>query len=90
MQLEASKSVSLQIGAGRQAYVLCVEGSLAASDGDSSEGRVDMVRHDAAEVRGDGELRLAASADAPSHVLIIEMAHGAGGRGPGKWPLHME
>ena len=81
--------MSLQIGAGRQAYVLCVEGSLAASDSGSSQPAISLARHDAAEVRGDGELHLAASADAPSHVLILEMAHGPGGRGPGKWPLHM-
>ena len=68
--------------------MLCVEGNLAASEASSSE-VLSMARHDAAEVRGDGELRLAASPDGPSHVLVLEMAHGPGGRGPGKWPLHM-
>ena len=46
-----------------------------------------LARHDAVEIRGDGSLTVAADGG-PAHVLLLEMAAGSGGRGPGKWPLH--
>jgi len=89
-ELTPSQTVSLTLGPGRQAYLLCVEGTVAASDGSSSDGSsgARLVRHDAAEVRGEGELRVTSGEDG-AHVLLMEMAADGGGRAPGKWPLHM-
>ena len=85
-ELEPSHRVQFDIKPSRQAYLLCVEGAVDVS-GDGAA--VGLRRHDAMEIRGEGVLGLAATADAPAHVLLMEMAEGAGGRGPGKWPLHM-
>ena len=87
--LEPSAKVNLELNPKRQAYVLCVEGNVDASDGSNPSESLRLERHEAAEVRGAGELCLVAKTDTPSHVLVIEMAEGPGGRGPGKWPLHM-
>lgn len=92
-ELDPGKSVSRPLASGRQAYLLCVEGALRAADasggGGGSSKACDLVRHDAAEVRGDGgTLQLTAGAEG-CHLLLLEMAAGGGGRGPGKWPLHM-
>ena len=48
-ELTPSQTVSLTLGPGRQAYLLCVEGTVAASDGSSSDGSsgARLVRHDA-------------------------------------------
>ena len=54
-------SKPLALNAGRQAYLLCVEG----------EARLlkqDLARHDAAEIKGPGELELAAG---PSGCLVL-------------------
>lgn len=89
-ELEPSQQVTLRLGHGRQAYVLCVEGTLTVGDAiSSSAASLAMERHDAAEVRGEGELCLTSSADGPAHVLLLEMAAGPGGRGPGTWPMHL-
>jgi len=88
-ELEPGLSLRFAIAKGRQAYILCVEGSLTV--GGTAEGDdppMLMVRHDAAELRGEGTLQLTVG-DVPAHTLLMEMAEGAGGRGPGKWPLHM-
>ena len=89
-ELTPLQTVALPLGPGRQAYLLCVEGAVAASDGNGGDasGARRLVRHDAAEVRGEGELRLT-SGEEGAHVLLMEMAAGGGGRAPGKWPLHM-
>ena len=84
-ELDASKTVSLPLREGRQVYLLCVEGGLVAKDGAS---QVALARHDAAEIRGEGELELIAG-DGGAHLLLLEMAAGPGGRGPGKWPMHL-
>eukprot|EP00928_Gymnodinium_smaydae_P083374 TRINITY_DN66612_c0_g1_i1.p1 TRINITY_DN66612_c0_g1~~TRINITY_DN66612_c0_g1_i1.p1 ORF type:complete len:285 (-),score=43.27 TRINITY_DN66612_c0_g1_i1:260-1114(-) len=85
--LDIGSQVTLPLAAGRQAYVLCVEGKVALSDASSGAvNPVQLVRHDAAEVRcgqgGGGEICLAAPADSSAHVLVLEMAHGPGGRSP--------
>ena len=87
-ELDASMSVSLPIAKGRQAYVLCVEGGMVARDAASAEVSCTLARHDAAEVRGEGELQFTAGADG-AHLILMEMAAGSGGRGPGKWPMHL-
>ena len=84
-ELEAGRAVELPLKKGRQAYTLCLEGSVSAGEAGTPLG---LARHDAAEWRGEGTLRLAAEGG-PAHVLVMEMAEGPGGRGPGQWPLHM-
>jgi redox-sensitive bicupin YhaK (pirin superfamily) len=87
-ELEPGKTVSLPLPKGRQAYLLCVEGAVTAREAAGGD-LYELVRHDAAEIRGDGTLDLSASAQG-AHVLLLEMAASSqGGRGPGKWPLHM-
>jgi redox-sensitive bicupin YhaK (pirin superfamily) len=85
-QLEPSAHVEIKLGAGRQAYLLCVEGGLRLSGADAP---LSLARHDAAEIRGAGALTLAAPADTSAHLLLLEMAEGAGGRAAGKWPMHL-
>ena len=89
-ELDAGRAVEFPLRKGRQAYLLCVEGTLSAGGGATDDDApLRLARHDAAEWRGEGTLRLAAEEGAPAHLLLIEMAEGAGGRGPGQWPLHM-
>ena len=89
-KLDAGRAVEFPLRKGRQAYLLCVEGTLSAGGGATDDDApIRLARHDAAEWRGEGTLRLAAEEGAPGHLLLIEMAEGAGGRGPGQWPLHM-
>ena len=87
-ELEAGQTVSLALGPKRQAYLVCLEGSVSASDSAASD-KSTLRRHDAVEVRGEGCLQISASDSGAAHVLLLEMAAGGGGRGPGKWPLHM-
>ena len=91
-ELERGQTVDFALRRGRQAYLLCVEGAVSAG-GTASDSGDDppraLVRHDAAEFRGEGSLRLTAGEAEGAHVLLLEMAEGAGGRGPGQWPLHL-
>jgi len=75
-ELEAGRSVAFAIKPGRQAYLLCVEGALELAG--AVETPLKLERHDAAELKGDGELLL--TAGPASHLLLIEMAKGSGGR----------
>lgn len=70
--MEGSKVVSLQIKEGRQAYLLCVEGSVALS------ASAVLLRHDAAEVLG--PYSLVANPQGNTHLLIVEMAYTGPGR----------
>jgi hypothetical protein len=86
---ECTQPVSLNISAGRQAYLLCVEGTAALScaplspsesclsvkDGTSS---TELNRHDAAELFGPCELTATPSLSA--HLLLVEMAFTGPGR----------
>ena len=88
-ELVANATVDLPVGKGRQAYLLCVEGALVLGGGSEP---LTLHRHDAAEVRADAEkqlLSLTGADGAASLALVLEMAEGAGGRGPGKWPMHL-
>ena len=76
-ELEGADALAtLDLRAGRQAYVLCVEGSCELSGG------VALGRHDAAEVTGSGSLTVkpAAGSQGGAHVLVVEMAHSGDGR----------
>eukprot|EP00288_Rhodomonas_lens_P017996 CAMPEP_0177701308 /NCGR_PEP_ID=MMETSP0484_2-20121128/6545_1 /TAXON_ID=354590 /ORGANISM="Rhodomonas lens, Strain RHODO" /LENGTH=264 /DNA_ID=CAMNT_0019212539 /DNA_START=175 /DNA_END=966 /DNA_ORIENTATION=- len=68
-ELEASKSLPLKINANRQAYVLCIEGSIDVS-GDSVQER--LAQHDAAEVVGAVDLQVTAGPKG-AHLLYVEM-----------------
>jgi len=59
-------SPPLEIGVGRQAYMLAVEGSVSLGD-------VDLSRHDAARIRGGQVLELKAGSSG-AMVLVFEMA----------------
>lgn len=79
-ELDPSKGVDFSLQPGRQAYLLSVEGALLVTcDGKKTK----LERHAAAEIRGDGELRISASDETASHFLLLEMAEGSGGRGRG-------
>jgi len=67
-------SPPLEVRAGRQAYLLCVEGGAEAA----SVGQV-LQRHDGAEVKGPLSLQLTASAEG-ALVLVFEMALTGDGR----------
>lgn len=72
-ELEPGKEVSVPLAAGRQAYVICAEGS-ATVNGDART----LYMRDALEVKNpssgsDDELRFVAGQDG-AHVVVIEMA----------------
>lgn len=61
--------VELSILAGRQAYMLCIEGSAQVGLGGERE---ELVQHDALEVHSEGALAVGAGLHG-AHVLIVEM-----------------
>jgi len=76
-ELEQGKEASFSLDSNRQAYLLCVEGSMEAQAGSQTEA---LEQHDAAEVRGnDATLSLNFKATSPScHILLLEMAKTSG------------
>merc|ERR1712174_85061 len=79
-ELQKGKSVSLDVPKGRQAYLLCVEGTLAI------DGKKRLERHDAAEIvggqgGGSGKLEIEAidvedTENGPvAHLLVFIMKH---------------
>lgn len=74
-ELDAGASLELRVGAGRQAYLLCVEGSAAIKADDGSNGP-DLERHDAAAIKGEVALTFTAGAEG-AHLLCVEMAQSA-------------
>lgn len=87
-ELKQGAKVDLPMRGERQAYLLCVEGDIALGGGHEV---LKLTRHDATEVRanGDGVLSITSGSSGPALILVLEMARGAGGRGPGKWPMHL-
>jgi len=80
-ELEPSRTVEFPLTHGRQAYLLCVEGAMQAGGGAAEDDKpIQLVRHDAAEWRGQGTIRLTAGTTG-AHLLLLEMAESAGGRG---------
>lgn len=86
-EIDAGQTVDFTLGPHRQAYFVCLEGSVTVARADSDE-KVDFQRHDASEIRGEGKLSFTAS-NGPAHVLLLDMEATGGGRGPGRWPLHI-
>lgn len=76
---QTSKAIEFEVRAGRQAYLLCVDGAASLAVGGSKTKRVE--RHDAAEVYGPATLRVEPSGGSGVHLLMFEMAaSGKGGR----------
>jgi redox-sensitive bicupin YhaK (pirin superfamily) len=70
-ELDAQQSVPFPVRAGRQAYLVCLEGAVAL---DGADGRSEQLRrHEAAEATGPQELRVTAL-ESGAHCLVIEMA----------------
>lgn len=70
--------VSFVLKEGRQAYLLCVEGSGVFT---GTHGEEKLVQHDAAELFGPNEFVVrSADGSVPVHVLLVEMAFTGVGR----------
>ena len=69
-ELDQAKSLDLELGAGRQAYVLCMEGSVSVT-GPHGETRLD--RHDAAEAVGPSKMTFTGADAEAALVLVVEM-----------------
>ena len=77
-ELEPGVALPFATAAGRQAYMLCVEGDCAVNAG--SETAATLERHDAAEFSSGADVVLLAGAKG-AHVLVVEMAErGRSGR----------
>jgi len=77
-ELEPGVALPFATAAGRQAYMLCVEGGCALNAG--SETAAALERHDAAEFSSGADVVLVAGAKG-AHVLVVEMAErGRSGR----------
>lgn len=76
-EVEAGRSVSMDLSAGRQGYLVCMEGSATVSL--PGQPPADLGRHDAAEVYGGGVLTVEATGEG-AHLLLVEMAHTGKGR----------
>jgi len=67
-EIEESKSLSIEISKGRQAYLVCVEGSVSLNENTTLE------KHEACEIRADGELKIVGkSTKERAHVMLFEM-----------------
>lgn len=75
---ETQEPLDFQIEAGRQAYCLCVEGSVTIQDGNLQK---TLDRHDAAELYGPLKLSFVPQGDKATHILMFEMAAAPGRSG---------
>ncbi|GBG29038.1 Pirin [Hondaea fermentalgiana] len=72
--LDENKEVDFHLRDDRQAYLLCIEGTVTVSgiDADEELTTAELTQHDASELFGD--LHISVRAEAPgSHVLLVEM-----------------
>lgn len=79
VELDYSKSVSMEIREGRQAYLLCMEGSIDILGGINQQ----LVRHDGAEITGPMTLIISPTLLAQNlvaHILLVEMKFAGDGR----------
>jgi len=84
-ELTEGRSLEFEVGSGRQAYLLCIDGSTnvetsARIAGKRGEGQgVELARHDSTEIVGP----VSFSVVGPAHLLLVEMAFDrrAAGRG---------
>ena len=79
-EIEPGTTVSYQVAADRQAYVLCVEGdAVGVSTGDGAA-TSSLGQYDAAEVHGNVTLSFTPTS-ATGHILVVEMAEAGSARG---------
>lgn len=78
-ELERGQGVTYELPAGRQAYLLCIEGSV------SVNGKT-LHRHDACEIKGGGPIEISATETEETqhgnvaHILVFAMAEAGSGR----------
>jgi quercetin 2,3-dioxygenase len=72
--------VQFEVKEGRQAYLLCVEGSGDFVTTDSSSSSTSLSQHDAAELYGPLSFTAAPSGSENLHVLVLEMEYTGTGR----------
>lgn len=70
-ELDAQRSVPFAVEAGRQVYLVCLEGAITLVGADGRSER--LQRHEAAEASGPQELRVS-TLEAGAHCLLVEMA----------------
>ena len=68
-EIDLNNIVHFNVMVGRQAYLLCIEGSIELKTTDT---KLKLLRHDAAEIKS-VNIELS-SVESTAHVLIIEMA----------------
>jgi redox-sensitive bicupin YhaK (pirin superfamily) len=77
-EVQPGHQVEFTVQEGRQAYVLCVEGT---ARFEGAHGEEVLEQHDAAEVFGPNTLSVSSTdATVPAHVLLVEMAYTGVGR----------
>lgn len=77
-ELSNGHSVDFHLQPGRQAYLLCIEGSVKVT---GQHGEDSLDRHDAAEIYGENRFQVTpVSNDGSAHVLLVEMAYTGRGR----------
>ena len=70
-ELEQGKSLTLSVGAGRQAYFLCIDGGVQVKS--AAKALDSLHKHDAAEVVGPIDLEVSAQPGKGGHLLYVEM-----------------
>jgi redox-sensitive bicupin YhaK (pirin superfamily) len=65
-ELDAGATINFDVGADRQAYLLCIEGQLNVNSETLEE-------RDAMEIRGEVKLALSAPQNSKGHFLLVEM-----------------
>lgn len=70
-------SVDFELKEGRQAYLLCIEGSATFT---GLHGEEHLEQHDAAELFGPNVITATPSGDSAAHMLLVEMKYAGIGR----------
>ena len=75
-EIDSGKELILKINAGRQAYVLCIDGksnftSQVSGEESCTDPEFTLHRHDSSELIGPVEVTVSG----PSHLLVVEMAY---------------
>merc|ERR1711871_1453 len=71
-EIDESAALPFSCGSGRQAYILCIEGTVHIRDGGG--GSQTLTRHDAATLSISAELTFIGGDSDGAHVLVVEMA----------------
>jgi redox-sensitive bicupin YhaK (pirin superfamily) len=76
-EVSHGNTVNFEIKQGRQAYLLCIDGSVNLS---TESGNAELLKHDAAELVGPLTFRNSPTGSSPAHLLIVEMEASGTGR----------